>query len=303
MFLAQRQAAAEDEKRAAHEAQGSSAASSHVQSYFWIVRLVGALGIALPFILLILEPFIDDASIGMRGSLSAYYHSGVRDVFVIILAVVGILLITYKISERNYDFWVTAIAGVAAIGVALVPTGIPCEVREQATEDCKNPGGDVRPTVLQDTLTEGLAAGIHLFFATVFIVFLMRLCFEFARRELDPNHHSDLHGGRGSSGFRYRFHRRMGRLIGVAIGFILLMWLLEEGGVDENAFFIKHKLFIGEFLATLAFGASWLAEGQHIPVLFAKAAPQQGGSQEGDDLSAISVDHGHSQPTIRTGAE
>src|SRR5215203_533751 len=73
------------------------------RSYFLMRLLVGCLGVALPVVLLLGDLFFMGANFSARGSMSAYYHSGMRDVFVSILAVVGMLLVTYKITERNRD--------------------------------------------------------------------------------------------------------------------------------------------------------------------------------------------------------
>jgi hypothetical protein len=56
-----------------------------------------------------------------RGSFSAY-HS-VRDVFVGILCVVGIFLVTYKISGRDWDNGLTLIAGAGRRASRSSPPG------------------------------------------------------------------------------------------------------------------------------------------------------------------------------------
>ncbi len=254
--------AEQDEKNAVRRATDDPTALAYIQSYHWMRTIIGALGIALPIMLLIGEIFLDDATIGKRGSLSAYYHSGMRDAFVIVLAAVGILLISYKIAERNFDFWVTCIAGIVAIGVAIVPTQRPAGIQTVLTP-------------LQRKLTEATAEQIHFGCAAVFIFLLMWICFDFARRELDPAHHLDAHNPRRSAEFWHRFHRLMGWLIAAAIGFIILMWLLEKSGVDKEAFLIKQKLFIGESVAAVAFGVSWLAEGLDWDVLRHKVSADQ----------------------------
>jgi cytochrome bd-type quinol oxidase subunit 2 len=140
------------------------------RSYFLMRTLVGCLGLALPAALLLGEYFFLADEFTARGSLSAYYHSGMRDVFVSILAVVGILLVTYKISEKNRDNALSVLAGIAAIGVALFPTGIPSDV-------------DAELTPFQERLGEGTTEFIHYSCAAVFIVSLLFLCIDFAKRE------------------------------------------------------------------------------------------------------------------------
>ncbi len=166
-----------------------------------------------------------------RGSLSAYYHSGMRDAFVSILAVVGILLITYRISEWNRDNLFSALAGIFAIGVAIFPTGIPPEV-------------DARLTPLQLELGEGPTKFIHFTCAGFFISFLALICWDFARRECDR-------GGPRST-LWFRFHRAMTVLIVVGVALIPLL-----KGIN---FYEKQPLLIGETVVVTAFGLSWLAK-------------------------------------------
>ena len=69
---------------------------------------IGFLGLALPPILALGENFRDRyLSAGaearrwcIEGSIGAYYHTGMREVFVAILAALGIFLLCYKGPER-----------------------------------------------------------------------------------------------------------------------------------------------------------------------------------------------------------
>ena len=216
------------------------------RSYFLIRTFVGICGLALPAILLIGERWLDDAEIATRGSLSAYYHSGVRDIFVSILAVVGILLFTYKITERNRDNSLSIIAGVAAIGVAIFPTGIPSVV-------------DARLTPLQNRLGEDRTEFIHFTCAFVFVVSLGVLCWDFANRERKRSQKRDGHDAQLPPTLWYSFHLTMAIAILCAVVFIgLTQWL---------GFFDQHSILIGETVVTVAFGLSWLLKGLDLKVL------------------------------------
>lgn len=215
------------------------------RSYFLMRTFVGILGFALPFILFIGEAVLDDAKWTARGSLSAYYHSGMRDFFVSILAVVGILLVTYKINEKNRDNFLSLFAGAAAIGVAIFPTGIPLDV-------------DARPTPLQGFLGEDRAEVIHFSCALVFVVFLGILCLDFARREGKRKQERNGHHARFPPKFWFRFHLLMAILIFCGIAYIPLARSFD--------FFEKHSILIGEIVVTVAFGLSWLAKGLDLKV-------------------------------------
>ena len=89
-------------------------------------RIVGILGVGMPFFLAIASFVCSDATT-IKDSISAYYHSGLRDIFVGILCVVGMFLFAYK----GYDAWddrVSILAGLSAVGVALFPMECSHEV-------------------------------------------------------------------------------------------------------------------------------------------------------------------------------
>jgi hypothetical protein len=94
-----------------------------LRSWYSTRLTVGILGIAMPFALIIGDLFVLEGSAWTRGSLSAYYHSGVRDVFVGVLCIVGVFLISYRMSDwRHPDSWLSTAAGIAALLVAFFPT-------------------------------------------------------------------------------------------------------------------------------------------------------------------------------------
>ncbi len=95
----------------------------YLRAYLLLRVLIGAGGISLPFVLVLVDHGILGDNPLLRGSLSAYYYSGVRDIFVGSLFAVGVFLITYKVVEQNLDNTLSSLAGVAAIVVALFPTG------------------------------------------------------------------------------------------------------------------------------------------------------------------------------------
>ncbi|MFB9078923.1 hypothetical protein ACFFLS_10510 [Flavobacterium procerum] len=94
-------------------------------TYRRIRRAIGYLGISLPLFLVVfsLIPFFETQ---MQPSISDYYYTNLRDIFTGTLCAVGLFLIRYK-GHGNASFWkndnlLTNIAGIMAIGVALVPT-------------------------------------------------------------------------------------------------------------------------------------------------------------------------------------
>ena len=72
-----------------------------------IRTVVGFVGVLLPLVLILGEAFFIRGGVHVRGSLSAYYHTSMRDVFVSSLCVAGIMLATYMSEKRNADFWLS----------------------------------------------------------------------------------------------------------------------------------------------------------------------------------------------------
>lgn len=242
------------------------------RSYHWLRVFAGFFGILLPVGLVAGEAWLLDATEWeSRGSLSEYYHSGMRDAFVGVLVIVGILLVTYKFPDvRDPEFWISLLAGLAAITVAVVPTSIPCELREFAPLDCEArmeirlPFQDkARPTALQNAIGEETAEQIHYRAAVVFIAFLFLMSARFAWTEW-----RDLHDAGEPRIARFSW------LTGKAWAFHLLMAaLILAGGVyifvaRALDFPTDREILHGEVMATVGFGLSWLAKGSHWTRLF-----------------------------------
>jgi hypothetical protein len=226
----------------------NSDTSRYVRSYLWMRVFVGALGVALPFLLVGIDGLWFDRDASLRDSLSAYYYSGVGDLFVGALCAIGVFLLTYKVAERNLDNTLSLVAGIAAACVALFPTE-----REDK---------DVRLTPLQDELGEGFVGGIHFFAAGVFIVSLAVISFYFGKREgaRDPVE------GKRSPKFWQTFHWACAAVIGLALVWIVVTWRTGWGP--------NESLLYGEAVSVLAFGVSWLWKGLEVEMLRKRPAPR-----------------------------
>ena len=83
--------------------------------------VVGVIGILLPFVLVIGNWMVFGQS-GILPSLSAYYHSDMRNWFVGSLWAIGSGLLVYLAARRNLaDSVISFVAGLLAVGVALFP--------------------------------------------------------------------------------------------------------------------------------------------------------------------------------------
>ena len=231
----------------------SSPAVLYARSYLQIRTAVGLIGILLPIALFVVDAVVLHGSITARGSLSAYYHSGARDLFVGALCVTGCLLMTYMGSQpRTLDFWLSLVAGAAVLGVALFPT--------------RRPEIDPGPlTPLQERLGEGVVSGIHFTCAGTFILTLGALCFVFAHREAK---YVDNPG-------RVRLHRTCGFVIIGAVAWAVLGFFapLDLGWLTS--------LYVGEVASVWAFGLSWLVKGYDLRALFGHLTPASAPSTPG----------------------
>jgi len=224
----------------------------YFRSYRVIRTAVGIMGILLPLILVVGEIFIE-GTVQVRGSLSAYYHTSMRDFFVGILCVVGVLLITYLAGQRVPAYWVSTVAGFAVLGVAFFPTQRPA--LPPGAVLC-GPHASPAPagcTALQQRLGETLTATIHFSCAGVFILGLAAMSFLFAvtRRKavgLDPGKPR-----------KQVLHYACGSVIVLALVFLAIAYML-----GWHHIWILTPLYIAEVVSVLAFGISWLAEGASL---------------------------------------
>lgn len=80
----------------------------------WLRRVVGALGVSLPLVLVIIA--------GERESISAYWHSPARDVFVGWLVAIAVCLAAYR-GHDAADKWCARIAAAGLLVLIYLPTG------------------------------------------------------------------------------------------------------------------------------------------------------------------------------------
>jgi hypothetical protein len=216
----------------------------YVRSFLWMRVAIGVLGIALPLWLVLADRIAFHGNPFPRDSLSAYYYSGMRDVFVGILSATGVFLITYKISEKNLDNLASLVAGVSAALVPLFPTGRPSD-------------HVVALTPLQDLLGETTVKWIHFIASTLFIGLLAVLSYYFGVREGARPQRS----GTRSPRFWCWYHWVC------TIAMVLAMvWIVITSSVGWP----PRALLIGEWLSAWAFGASWLMKGAEFDTLLGR---------------------------------
>ncbi|NTV17753.1 MAG: DUF998 domain-containing protein [Chlorobiaceae bacterium] len=203
--------------------------SEYVISYKLLRRAVGVIGVALP-IVLVLGKYLFEGP-GIQDSISGYYYTVMRDVFVGSLWAIAIFLMAYKGPQKKDDFCGN-LACICAIGVALFPT---------------SPGPDA-------TGQQALIGKFHLLFAGGFFSTLAYFCivlFCKTDQNRQPTSRKFL---------RNRIYKICGCLI---IGCIILIGvfksLLQESPVRN-----LEPVFWLESLAIWSFGWSWFTKGEGI---------------------------------------
>ena len=216
----------------------------YVRSYLWMRIGIGLLAVLLPLLLVFGDKVLFSGEPFLRGSLSAYYYSGMRDEFVGILSATGVFLVTYKVAEFSLDNVASVLAGVCAALIALFPTGRPA-----------HPVVPLAP--LQDLLGETTVKTVHFAASAGFLVLLAVLSFFFGVRE---GERPPRKGKRSPTFWRW-FHWACTFAMAVAIAWIIVT--LAVGWPNR-------ALLWGEWASAWAFGLSWLAKGAELDMLFGK---------------------------------
>jgi hypothetical protein len=217
----------------------------YVRSYLLTRLVIGLVGVLLPAAVVTADLLLGGE--GLRGSLSDYYHSGARDLFVGSLCVIGLFLVTYMLLLWNWDNVLSIGAGLAALGVALLPTA-----------------GDGPLTPVQEVLGERAVQAVHFVCAGVFIVLLGVLSFRFGTRE-GARPDRTARSGR----WWRRFHRTCAYVVFAAVA---VMAVTQATGRYDT-----YSLLVGETVAVLAFGLSWLVKGAELDLLLDRRRARRAG--------------------------
>jgi hypothetical protein len=134
-----------------------------VISYMLLRQLVGWIGTLLPVVLI--AGYALSTSAPRPGSMSGYYYTDMRNVFVGALCALGVFLVAYD-DYDPVDRWVTNVAGFAAIGVAFCPT---------------------KPAVPRLSASQQMIGDCHLFFAAVTFIALGVMALRFADGRRGPD--------------------------------------------------------------------------------------------------------------------
>ena len=200
-----------------------------VLSYLGMRKAIGIIGISLPFVLAFGKILLE--SPGIQSSISDYYYTGMRDVFVGSLCAIAVFLMSYRGYERKDDM-ASDFACIFALGVALFPTT-----------------PEVNPSSLEKTI-----GALHLISAAGFFLTLAFFSLVLFRKT-DPN----------KTPTRRKLQRNVVYTIcGYSILACLALVALSALIPGDSPVKKLDPVFWLESAATVAFGASWLTKGEAI---------------------------------------
>ena len=211
----------------------ASSDTSLVLSYLGLRKAVGIIGTALPFVLAIGNLLFLE-HLGIQTSISAYYYTHMRNVFVGSLCAIAVFLMSYHGYERR-DHIAGVVACAFGVGVALFPT---------------TPKGEPLSAV----------GFFHLLFAASFFLTLAYFSLVLFTQTDSP----------GSETRRKLQRNRLYRVCGYTILACLALSVL--GGLsrlvgllsDDSLVMKLDPLFWLESVAVVVFGVSWLTKGETI---------------------------------------
>jgi hypothetical protein len=207
-----------------------------IQTFRRLRKAIGWMGMSLPFFLVLLSliPFFKT---NIQQSISYYYYSNLREIFVGVLCAVSLFLIRYR-GFDNPVFWkndnkMTNLAGIMALGVALVPT---------------NPAGCREKIYTLIPVCAKFIGWIHYFFAASFFLILAIISIKIFTI-----------GQNNDPGIKLRLLNE--NIIYRICGCMIIISVILIPICDVLNLFRSSTLIL-EALALIAFGTSWLIKGR-----------------------------------------
>ena len=302
------------------ESAADDAAYYFTQSYHGMRFAIGLLAFALPWLLILIDRWLITGAPQIRGSMSAYYHSSARDVFVGGLIATGGFLISYMTGKvRTYDYVFSSLAGVLVIIVALVPTGrsLTDDGFQVSRHSCDDFPGPPACNGIEQHFGENVAEVVHRTCASLFVVLLVALCVVFALREFGYGPAAEQLCGRDRDvravwdkvrqspiGLWHYLTRgipdtarseqadapRHRTLLYLAMALLIvasIAWSLV--GVDltvPGTGYVLDTTYVTEFVAFNAFGVAWMASSKDLVIFHRMRVRLQ-------QVAGTVVPHGH----------
>jgi hypothetical protein len=219
-----------------------------ILSYLDLRKIVGVMALTLPLVLALGKILV--GSPGLESSISNYYYSEVRNIFVGSMCVIGLFLAACRGYDRR-DAIAGTFAGICAIGLALFPCG-------------PDPAEQTRGYIFHAWHVP--IGWIHLSFALGLFLTVAYFCLYLftltSATEMTPH-----------KVIRNRVYMVCGWVILACIALCTVTKIMESSPLLKGF----HPIFWFESLAVMAFGVAWLVKGElflkdshtrHAPVTY-----------------------------------
>jgi hypothetical protein len=212
-------------------------------SYYTMRRAIGVLGITLPLILLAGSSLLGDCK-EVQMSISTYYHTNMRNIFVGFNCAVALFLFAYRGHDWR-DNLVGYLGCIVVLGVAFLPSSL---------------GTPIQPCQVLASEQNPLVGKLHnlsaLFYFIILIVYSLFLF---------PKTHMDMVTGEKKFMGRQKKKRNVvyyicGSMMATSLLLIIsYMWFLGKlyPGLED-----LNPVFWLESIMLFSFGISWLTKGQ-----------------------------------------
>jgi hypothetical protein len=199
-----------------------------IHSYLALRNSIGFIGILLPFTLVI-GNFLLFKVDSILYSISQYYFSGMRDVFVGALCSIALFLFFYRgynnWGKINWDKWITTVGGFLALGIAFFHGPGPGQVN--------------------------WSEKVHLICAASFFLLLAAYSmFVFTKGSSVPTKEKVN---------RNKIYVGCGLIMIACLVAIFIFYELTKTWTSKSCF-----VFLAETIALIAFGTSWITKGGTI---------------------------------------
>ena len=206
-----------------------------IVSYLTLRKAVGYIGLLMPILVRVGAYYFEQ--IPSNTSISAYYYTSMRDLFVGALAAIGVFLFCYRGTDTQ-DNILTNIAGACAVAIALLPTEpeyhplIHAQFPNILTDECYRNHGPL---------------GFHIYVVAAFFLIISYLTiFRFTK----PGRSDDINRKRS----RNKVYIACGIVMVICIALVVIIKLRDY----------TSSIFWPETVAIVAFSIAWLTKGHAI---------------------------------------
>jgi len=285
-----------------------------VVSYMTLRAMVGLLALSFPFVVVCGNWLFFGHHVAaclwpsnaLPGSLSGYYYTHMRNVFVGVLWAVGLFLFAYR-GRNKLENRITNIAGLAAVCISCFPTAAPSKGRLQFLNT--NACGPATPVSYTSSLRyQALFGQLHL----VFVVILFAMVTVMSLLFTEPpgsNSGPRAAGSRQSLGARlrswwlyckdwweelYRVLRHREEGWQASLTYVMCALVIAFAGVW--AFVTRDWsgapwLLWCEMVAFLFFGISWAVKGRGVSLQIGQRLRGLLGRLTGEDCEPVRTDY------------